>query len=148
MRQLTKTQQAVMFFGLFFIAVYFCVPSDNCLNCIARERFRQEEFEGVVIKKYLDRSDHSTPIAELRNTRDSIEKIYLFGSGLFDGINTGDSLKKSKGTIEVLIKINSKYHVCLTDFNCDSVKLKEEEYLFGLYDLIGTIPDRGNRTQN
>lgn len=98
-----------------------------------------------MIKKYLDKSDHSTPIAELKNTRDSIERIYLFGSGLFDRINTGDSLKKSKGTIKVLIKINNEYHVCRTDFNCDSVKLKKEEYLFGLYDLIGTIPDHGNR---
>ena len=133
------------------MAVYFCVPSINYTNCLYGEDFRQIEFEGVVIRKYLDKSNHSTPIAELKNSKDTIEEIHFFGdhSGLFDKITDGDSLKKSKGTNEILKKINNEYvRFGYADFNCDSVKLEKEEYLFGLYDFIGIIPEHGeNRTK-
>jgi len=148
MRRLTKVNKAIIFFGLVFTAVYFCVPSVNYTNCLSGEHFRQIAFEGVVLRKYLDKSDHSTPIAELKNYKNSIEKIYLFGdhSGLFDRIAAGDSLKKNKGTIEILKMVNGDYvNFGYVDFNCDSVKLAKEEYLFALYDLIGITPEHGNK---
>lgn len=145
MRRLTKKHKAIIFFGLFFIAVYFFVPSVNYTSCLYGEDFRQIEFEGVVVKKYLDKSDHSTPIAELKNLRDSIEKIYLFGdhSGLFDRITDGDSLRKYTGTSEVLKKVNNEYvRFGYADFNCDSLELENERYLFWLYDLTGIVDKR------
>ena len=67
--------------------------------------------------------------------------MFLDASGLFDKIAEGDSLKKNKGTNEILNKINDTYvRFGYADFDCDSVKLMKEEYLFGLYDLIGIVP--------
>jgi hypothetical protein len=142
MRRLTKTHKAIIFFGLFLTAVYFCVPSVNYTNCLYGEDFRQSEFEGVIVRKYLDKSSHSTPVAELRNYKDSIERISLFGdhSGLFERVNNGDSLKKSRGTMEILKKVNNQFtRFGYADFNCDSVELENERYLFWLYDLTGIV---------
>jgi len=148
MRRLTKTHKAIIFFGLFLTAVYFCVPSINYTNCLYGENFRQIEFEGIVIRKYLDKANHSTPIAELMTFKDSIERISLFGdhSGIFKRIRDGDSLKKNKGTSEILKRINDKYvRFGYADFNCDSIKLEKEEYLFWLYDLTKIIPKKDDK---
>jgi hypothetical protein len=140
--RLTKTHKGIIFFGLFLTAVYFCVPSINYTNCLYGEDFRQSEFEGVIVRKYLDKLNHSTPVAELRNYKDSIERISLFGdySALFERVNSGDSLKKNPGTMEILKKVNNKFtRFGYADFNCDSVELENERYLFWLYDLTGIV---------
>ena len=97
----------------------------------------------MVINKYRDRSNHSIPIAELRTSNNSIERVHLFGerSGLFNQINSGDSLKKSTGTNEILRKIDGAYvKFGYANFNCDSEKMEKEKYLCELYDFVGTIP--------
>ena len=147
MIRLTKTHKGLIFFGLFFTAVYFCVPSINYTNCLYGENFRQSEFEGVVVRKYLDKSNHSVPVAELRNYKDSIKRISLFGdySGLFERINNGDSLKNNRGTMEILKRTNNKFtRFGYADFNCDSVELENERYLFWLYNLTGIVDRKSN----
>ena len=142
MRRLTEIQKGIIFFGLFFTAVYFNVPSINYTNCLYGEDFRQSEFDGVIIRKYLDRENHSTPVAELRNYKDSIERISLSGdhSGLFDRVNSGDSLKKNRGTMEILKKVNNEFiRFGYANFSCDSVELEDERYLFWLYDFTGIV---------
>lgn len=142
MKQLTKTQKGLIFFGLFLTAVYFNVPSVNYTNCLYGNDFRQSEFEGVIVAKYVDKAHHSDPVAELSNKMGSVERISLLWdhSGLFDKITVGDTLKKRKGTMEILKMINKEYtRFGYADFNCDTVELEDERYLFWLYDFTGIV---------
>jgi hypothetical protein len=91
---------------LFLLTVYAAVPSVNYTNCGNNQRFQALTFDGVVVNKYLDRSQHSTPIVEIENFEGRVDSVYLFGDhlGLYDRIQITDTLKKESGSNEVLTK--------------------------------------------
>jgi hypothetical protein len=129
--------------GLFFLTIYAVVPSVNYTNCLSNQKFREVTIDGVVVDKYFDKSQHSTPIVEIENFEGLIDSIYFWGdhSGLFNKIQIKDTLKKKNGSNEILIKVEGKFEVFgIANFKCDSAKLEKEKFLSWLYDLVGTIP--------
>jgi len=128
---------------LFFLAIYTIVPSTNYTNCLASQRFEKLTFHGVVVNKFLDKSQHSTPIVEIRNFRGRRDSVYLFGdqSGLFNKIEVYDTLKKESGSNEVLTRFGSEYmQLGVADFKCDLIKFENEQIVSWLYEIFGTIP--------
>lgn len=147
MKAFLKKYKYLVIVCLFLSIVYIIVPSMNYTNCLSSQKFREVIIDGVVINKYLDKSQHSTPIVEIQNFLGRIDSVYFFGdhSGIFDRLNVKDTLKKSSGTNEILIRINGKYaQLGVADFKCDSAKLKSEDFLSWIYDLFGTIPANDN----
>jgi hypothetical protein len=129
--------------AVFILVIYVIVPSVNYTNCVSNNRFQNLTIDGVVVKKYLDKSQHSTPIVEVQNFLGCVDKIYLYGdgSGLYERIQLRTVLKKERGSNEVLIKEENRYvRLGIANFNCDSVKLADEKFLFWIYDLLGTVP--------
>lgn len=130
----------MLFFGAFILVIYFCIPSTNFHNCTWNEDFGKMKFEGVIQKKYLDKSNHSTPTVVLIDFQNNMDTLDLFGedTGVYEAISLGDTIKKPSGTRQMLKMRNNEYVVFKTaEFGCDSTKLKKEEYLFGVYNLIG-----------
>jgi len=131
----------LLFFGAFILLIYFCIPSMNYTNCKENEYFRKMTFEGIIQKKYLDKSDHSTPKVVLKNFQNELDTLYLFGedNGIYKAINLGDTIKKASGTL-LILKMKNREYVAFraAEFGCDSAELRKEEYLFNLYDLLGT----------
>ncbi|OKL39907.1 hypothetical protein [Pontibacter flavimaris] len=140
MKKIWSKYKTLLFFGVFILPVYFCVPSSNYTDCKWNEDFNKLKFEGVIQKKYLDKSDHSVPKVVLKNFQNNLDTLYLFGedTGIYESISLGDTIKKASGTRLILKMKNQKYVAYKTvEFGCDSVELRKEEYLFKLYDLLG-----------
>lgn len=126
-----------------FLVFYFLIPSVNYSNCINAERFMKSSFEGIVVNKYLDNQQHSVPTIEVLNDHGQVNKLYLFGeySGLYESISLHDTIVKSKGSSNVFKQRNGAFEFFhRADFNCDSVALQKEEYLFGIYEFTGFVP--------
>lgn len=143
MKSILKKYKYLIIVVLFALTVYAAVPSINYTNCCNNQSFQALTIDGVVVNKYLDKSQHSTPIVEIENFEGRVDSVYLFGdhSGLYDRIQVSDTLKKKSGTNEVLTKTRSKYvRFGVADFQCDSAKLENEKFLFWVYDLFGTVP--------
>jgi len=143
MKALLRKYKYLVIVVLFLLVVYFIVPSINYTNCRSSQRFHKIIFDGVVVKKYLDRSEHSMPTIEILDLNDSLTEISFFGehTGIYDRINISDSLRKIRGSNEILIKTRGEYlQFGVVDFKCDSAKLENEKYLFWVYDLFGTVP--------
>lgn len=143
MKALLKKYEYLIFLGLFLLIVYAAVPSINYTNCRSNQRFQKTIFDGVVVKKYLDRSEHSIPRIEIMGFNDSLTEFSFFGehTGIYNRISISDSLRKMGGSNEILIKISGEYvRFGVADFQCDSVKLENEKFSTWLYNLFGTIP--------
>ncbi len=143
MKALLRKYKYLVIVALFLLVVYAIVPSVNYTNCLSNQKFQKLAFDGVVVDKYLDKSQHSTPIVEIRNFEGRIDSVYLFGdhSGLYDRIQISDTLKKESGSSEILTKTSNEYvRFGVADFKCDSAKLESEKFLFWVYDLFGTVP--------
>jgi hypothetical protein len=143
MKTALRKYKYLVVFLLFLLVIYAMVPSVNYTNCLNSQKFQVLIFDGVVVNKYLDKSQHSTPIVEIKNFEGRIDSVDLLGdhSGLYNKMRVNDTLKKESGSNEIQIKIDGMYtRFGVADFNCDSTKLKSEEYLFWVYDLFGTVP--------
>jgi len=91
-----------------YIVIYFffLTPNENEERSSWQNEFNNLNFSGVIVKKYLDHSQHSTPIIELKTLENNeINKIDLFGdrSSVFDDIKVGDTLVKKRNSDSVFI---------------------------------------------
>lgn len=86
---------------LFFIAIYLFIPSLKQGECNKYHEFLKIEFKGILVKKNIDRKEHSYPIISIKNFRkDSIINVNLSldTTDFFDVINVGDTLLKTKNS--------------------------------------------------
>jgi hypothetical protein len=77
----------------------------------------ENEFHGIVSKKYIDGENHNDPIAILS----SKQKVNLWS--FYDKVKVGDSLSKPKGTTVMEVYRNGK--VQSLDFNIEIEKRAE-----------------------
>src|SRR5687767_1982802 len=84
--KMRKTYKYIIAVVVFYGLIYIMLPNSNYEKCHNSETFRCEQFEGVVIAKYLDKSQHSVPVIEIKDaSNSSITKPDFFGeqSGLY-----------------------------------------------------------------
>lgn len=74
----SKFYKFLAFFAIFFAIVYFIRPSSNYQQCWIEEKFLRTHFDGIILKKYLDHSQHSTPIVEI-GYNNNVDSLYFFG---------------------------------------------------------------------
>lgn len=108
---------------LLFFIIRFIIPqfSKNS-RCITYDEFLKTSLNGVVLKKYIDSSEHSFPIIEIKNFKElGTEKLNLNldNSGVYDKINIQDTLNKEIGKDEIfVIKNREKILLSKIDFGC------------------------------
>ena len=135
-----KIFRYVLIIALFYFVGYSFSPSDNANNCHAEEQFHKKAFDGVVVDKFLDKTQHSVPVILVKNFGDNDPvKINLFleASGLFEKFNKNDTVRKVSGSQEISIKQNGLYvRFGVAEFDCDREKLKDEPIILNIYKLF------------
>lgn len=118
-----KKHKDLLIFAVLFISLFFFIPSSKDQPCSLHRSFTELRFYGIVEKKFIDRSQHSSPIVEIRNfENDRIDTISFFfdRSKTFDLINQSDTVYKKTGNLEVHIKReNQPVVISKLDFGCE-----------------------------
>ncbi|MGQ2981930.1 hypothetical protein [Flavobacterium sp.] len=87
---------SMVFLGLFFLV--FLMPTQEKTRNYVKEEVTKESYNGIVIKKYIDKSNHATPTVILKDGRE-----LSFIGNIYDKINVGDSIVKFSGDIKMFI---------------------------------------------
>jgi hypothetical protein len=92
-------------------------------KCIWQRKFESLSFYGTVENKFIDSSQHSTPIIEVKSIKSNlIDTLEFYGdmSDSFTLINKLDTIYKSKKSDKILLKRNGKFNVISrVNFGCD-----------------------------
>lgn len=94
----------------FFVIRYFNV-NGNFYDKMLKIR-TEEHYSGVILKKYIDTSEHSTPKLELTDTIISLENRF------WDEVSVGDSI----------VKIENKAYITLYKVNKEQMIFDYNEY--------------------
>ncbi len=91
-------------------------------ECVYQESFKNREWNGKIIDKYLDKQNHSYQTLSIKNENG----IYIIQDGIlsefdnYERIQIGDSISKIKGELMAhLYKSNGKTEL-KSDFDCEN----------------------------
>lgn len=105
-----------------FPVTFFTVVPSMMIGdpCEFESIFRQEEWHGIVTKKYNDAPNHNYETIELQNETGSkkIQNWVVFKNGNFDRIDVGDSIAKNKGETNVILYKNNYQYRLPVDYGC------------------------------
>jgi primosomal protein N'' len=110
-----------LIFSLFFLLLYFILPSSNENRCFCQERFDNLEFNGKVVKKYFDKNQHSVPILEILNEKGELQHVNFFleQTTFYQQINTNDSVNKRRNSnVLYIFNNNTIKKAGQVDFGC------------------------------
>jgi len=102
-----KVYRYLIFVVLFAGAIYL-INILNPSNCDLYDGYKKSSFEGVVIKKFIDKKEHSFPFVYVKN-ENHLEKLNLFyDTTAYKAIYINDSIIKLKNDPWIYKKINHK----------------------------------------
>jgi len=131
----------IIVFPIVLVVIFFTSgPSSNFNRCEIVEHFKEREYKGIVVDKYIDTEQHATETVILQNGK-SILKIYDFSylnKNNYNQIQNNDSLSKKSGKKFITLKKDSlyikfhlninynykKYRKKFNKYNQDSIKQK------------------------
>jgi len=108
-----------------FLASAFLQVSNNEKHdpCVYQEKFRQLDWNGIVVKKYIDKTYHNLKTLEIEKNLVQTEKVQhwaLFENGNFEKVEIGDSIVKKQGLLHVsLFKPDTVIQLDV-DFGCEN----------------------------
>lgn len=89
-----------------------------CWNCLYDAL--QKEINGKVINKYKDSNNHFFETIEIAEKEKTIKwEVEGEINGLFLNAELGDSIKKEKNSLEVLIRKERKDTIIVFDYGCN-----------------------------
>lgn len=123
--KLKKVWNIIGFFlavGTFIIFIVIIETSKKSECEKAMEYYSTLSFKGLISGKFIDRLNHGESILKI-NVLDSIVlfRKYFDQSGLYEYCQIGDSIKKNKESLKVIVIRNSKKKTFIIDFNCDKL---------------------------
>lgn len=106
----------ILFLGYFV----YKLPSYNDVNCSYLKEFKNSNFDGFVVEKYIDSTQHSFPIIKIMNKDNSMVELNLIrdSSNSFFNFNVGDTVIKKSGEKGLYIKKNGVFVEKIIDFGC------------------------------
>lgn len=114
--------KSFLIFLVMVVSLFFFIPKGKNQKCLWQEDFESIKFSGVVIKKYIDSSQHSSPILEIEDLiTGKINTIYLFGdrSNTFEYLNRSDTIFKEAFSSRIQVKRNGTFEdLAFIDFGC------------------------------
>lgn len=91
-------------------------------RCVTYDDFLNEYYNGVVVKKYIDSSEHSYKTVEIKNFGNSeVDKLILDfdTTDLYDRLNLNDSIYKQTGKDSIFFILSGrKVFISRADFGC------------------------------
>ena len=126
MNKFKKLWRFLGIIGLIATLIFFLKqPSNNeiCLQQYEKEKYNF--FNGIVTNKFINKKEHNYKTLILDGKRTIWMNWDL--SGLYEFIQTNDSIIKNKGSYEVKLYRNSIEYKFSIDFGCDIMaqKLKD-----------------------
>lgn len=123
-----KKYKSFIIFLVLFASLFYFIPIRENEKCIWQREFEHLNIYGIVKNKFIDSSQHSTPIIEIENLKSNlIDTLDFFGdsSNSFNRISILDTIYKRKLSNEILVKKNGAFEVIgRVDFGCS---IKKEE---------------------
>ncbi|MGQ1910811.1 hypothetical protein ACT3CE_13615 [Marinifilum sp. RC60d5] len=96
---------SVIIILIVIVVVNYFEPSSDEITKSAYESLKYEKFYGEVQEKFYDRKNHNHPTIILRNEFGMQDVLLVRDrSGLFNYIESGDSISKIYGKYEVRLK--------------------------------------------
>ena len=97
----------VIFIGFLILRILkpdlFFIKHD--IRCYEKKEMEKIEFNGIVVKKFINYENHSIPEIEFKSlTNNKILKVYFAReeSGFFNNIQIGDTVNKKFGTLKLI----------------------------------------------
>ena len=107
---------------IFIYAAFLQVSTNpNFDPCVYQEKFRQSDWNGIVVKKYIDQSKRSLKTIEIENEDGNLNKIQnwvLFQNGNYEKIELGDSIVKKQDLIFVSLYKSDTVIQLDVDYGC------------------------------
>lgn len=93
----------ILAFIFIIIIFYLNIKNDtgNSYDCYIYHNFLDKDFNGVIVDKYIDRNDKSTPKINLQN---GIEVDFVGLDTIYSYLEKGDSISKKPNNDFLLIK--------------------------------------------
>lgn len=113
----------VSLIGLVIILLWFknIIPTPEEDINMAVNAYKTDEFNGVVIDKFIDRNEHN--FKKVFINENNTQRVILFDietSGVYDFFSIGDSITKHKGSLQIRVIRNDLD----TTLQMEFVKLK------------------------
>ncbi len=86
------------------VSLYFLIPSHENQNCEYEERMLNRRIAGVVKRRFIDSSNHSSPTILVQDLKSGkIDTIYFFldNSNVFHLTKESDTLSKALNSLKV-----------------------------------------------
>src|SRR5690606_21379102 len=97
MMVMKRMHKNFIIFILLSLSLLLFIPFDGYDKCLRQEKFESLAFEGIVTRRFLDATQHSTPIVEFEHIKTGIlDTVYFHGdkSNIFYTIYDLDTLSK------------------------------------------------------
>jgi len=108
-RRFSFNYKQILIFLVMMVSLYFFIPSNKNQDCDYEDCMRNRRVEGVVYRKFIDKSDHSVPKVVVRhlggNQLDTLNFL-MEKSGVFDVLNESDTIFKSINSLEFYKVVN------------------------------------------
>jgi len=107
---------------VFFLSIRWLLPDLKETPCVLKRDFVGHSYIGIVKKKYVDTKQHSYPIVEILNQKDSILKLNLVleKNRIYNKISEGAYLYKLEGADSVFImKGDKKIFIGKASYGCN-----------------------------
>jgi hypothetical protein len=92
--------RSIIIFVIMIFLVNFLLNSlilDEKFYMKMLEKRKEDQYNGIVLKKYIDKTKHSTPMIELNDTIISLENSF------WEKISVGDSIIKKSGDATIMV---------------------------------------------
>lgn len=114
------------FFAIVLISIFVVTNSDNFSNslaCAKDEEFRNEEYKGRLMKKYIDPSNHGLKTLIIDGNRTLV--LARDTSDFYDFVQKNDSIVKEKSSNSIVLYRTNKMQKFRIYFGCDIVTTNE-----------------------
>lgn len=111
----------IAFFSFFLLCISPFIKQALESNCTAYQDFLKDSYSGIVVKKYINREQHSYKTVEIKNFSANKINVFLLDfdiSGFYDKININDTIYKATGIDTVYLTNRKGKFGYILDFNC------------------------------
>ena len=114
-------RKIIVLVSFLIVSVWLLNKINNHGSCNDAEEMEQKNYyNGVVIKKYIDKNNHNYKIVEIKGLDRQVHKELMDWdkSGLFEYIEKGDSIVKELNTLKVSVFRDKVEFFFLIDYKC------------------------------
>lgn len=111
----------IAFFSFFLLCIFPFIKQAFQSNCNAYQDFLKDSYNGIVVKKYINREQHSYKTVEIKNLTDSKINVFLLDfdiSCFYDKININDTIYKEHGNNTIYLTNKNGKSISVLDFGC------------------------------